>query len=207
VQDVLRDLNMRPRQIVDSRLLPVDDTLHVPSNGYPLQEKAPSFFEDPGRWWKQRFGRRSMNQSSESTKLEVAWKELPNGQRERVFCLICQEENKPWRTPEPCSHVLNATGQAMQPMSTGYAMDVASVSIPGGTAGANTVTEPASNKPIESVEQEQDPAWQDIKSIDDEYALPCGHIHGAAWNRDLESWACSVCNAPFKLEDLSRKSE
>jgi hypothetical protein len=35
-----------------------------------------------------------------------------------------------------------------------------------------------------------------------EYALPCGHVQGAAWNKFLKSYACAACGEPFSLEDL-----
>lgn len=117
------------RRIVDSRLLPVDNSLHVPSNGYPLQEKAPSFFEDPGRWFNQKFRRNQSDGTqvneqtvqqvqeikpeetarlTESNNFEMVWDEKPTG-RMRIFCKVCEREGKEWFSDEPCEHVLSAT--------------------------------------------------------------------------------------------------
>jgi hypothetical protein len=41
----------------------------------------------------------------------VVWTETPEGKRQRVFCLICRDQGKPWRTSEPCEHILNAQGE------------------------------------------------------------------------------------------------
>lgn len=38
-------------------------------------------------------------------------------------------------------------------------------------------------------------------------ALPCGHTDGATWNRTKETYECSVCHKPFKLEDLVTSDE
>ena len=154
LEDVYRTLNM-PQQIIEARALPVDDSLHVPSNGYPLEEKAPSFFENPREWFRNKFTRSSPTTSDDPNYgQEVVWTEPEglNGQRVRIYCLHCLREGKPWRTPEPCSHVLNAKGTQISPLSSGYATDVASVSIPGADAGASTVTGPASKPPTEGAE-------------------------------------------------------
>lgn len=152
---LLSQLNM-PTNILDTHFLPAHDDLHVPSNGYPVEEKAPSFFSDPREWFKKKFTRSSptTDQLSEDQVKgqEIVWLEPegPDGPRVRLYCLFCLKDKKPWRTPEPCSHVLNATGAAISPLSSGYAMNVESVSIPGADAGVNTATKPASKQPTEN---------------------------------------------------------
>lgn len=153
------------RRILDSKLLPVDDSLHVPSNGYPLEVPAPSFFEKPREWLKNKFARNSTTSTQgpiqDLTKgQEVVWLEPegPEGPRVRIYCLHCMNAGKLWRTPEPCEHVLNAKGMNIKPLSTGYVKDVESVSIPGADAGASTATGPASKPPTEGAGPEIDPA-------------------------------------------------
>jgi len=147
VDDVKRDLRL-PGQVIDLPALPMDDSLHVPSNGYSTQEQAASFFENPKEWISQRLGKKQSGKTPEDG--EVAWVEDLNGNRVRVYCLKCMRAGKEWRTPEPCQHVQNAIGEPMRPMSTGYASTVAGASIPDEAGGGSTATEPASKPNTES---------------------------------------------------------
>jgi|WetSurMetagenome_2_1015567.scaffolds.fasta_scaffold04056_7 hypothetical protein len=108
VADMLRDLNM-PVQVIDGKLLPVDDSLHVPSNGWPVREPEKKNFPLSLDWWR---GLKASKSSPVEAKSEqVIWVQLPDGQRERVVCMICRGEGKPWDTKQPCSHVLNGQGR------------------------------------------------------------------------------------------------
>jgi hypothetical protein len=108
VNEVLHDMNMRP-DVIDARFLPMDNDLHADSNGYPLKEQAVSFFDKPADWLKQRFGKKQAQgpQVNET----MAWTVDSRGNRHRVICMTCKREGKAWATPEPCDHILNATGE------------------------------------------------------------------------------------------------
>jgi hypothetical protein len=49
--------------------------------------------------------------------------------------------------------------------------------------------------------------WRVAKPSRNPYALPCGHTHGAHWNKRLVSWQCNVCPALFDLNPLRKKGE
>jgi phenylpyruvate tautomerase PptA (4-oxalocrotonate tautomerase family) len=42
----------------------------------------------------------------------MVWTTDGQGNRVRILCMTCQREGKPWMTPEPCDHILNAQGQS-----------------------------------------------------------------------------------------------
>jgi hypothetical protein len=80
------------------------------------QEKKESFLANPKGWWQERFGKKEQavpqvreQEVQGGRNGQVAWIDLPGGQRRRIFCMICKSEGKPWHTEEPCEHVLNGT--------------------------------------------------------------------------------------------------
>ena len=121
VARVQRDLSLlatRPH-VLDLPALPVDDTLHADSIGWPApakigeREAGQTFFgRMKARWQKPepKAAETSLVKLQEQGD-SVVWTQTPEGARRRVFCLVCKAEGKPWMTPEPCEHVLKATGQ------------------------------------------------------------------------------------------------
>jgi hypothetical protein len=71
-----------PSNILEANMLPMDNTLHVPSNGYPLptQESQPSFFSDPRGWFNRKLGRQTDNgsQIKEQAVTQVVPSPTPN---------------------------------------------------------------------------------------------------------------------------------
>ncbi len=130
------------RAMDETRLLPVDDSLHVPTNGYPLptQEKAPSFFGDPKGWFQRKFGRNNQGMQlnelavpqeelgirpeevAKSSDHLIMWQNMMDGSRVRIFCKICRDEHKPWLTEEPCEHVQAAMPEEHVDLSTALRM-------------------------------------------------------------------------------------
>jgi hypothetical protein len=43
---------------------------------------------------------------------QMVWTVDAKGNRHRIICMVCQREGKPWRTEEPCDHILNAKGES-----------------------------------------------------------------------------------------------
>ncbi len=143
LEDLYRNMNM-PQQVINTRALPTDDSLHVPSNGYPLstEEKPPSFFGNTKGWFQRKF--RGLDQGpqineqaipqeelakekiaenlSKSSDHLMAWKDLADGGRFRIFCKICKEEGKPWFMDQPCEHVLSATNPEQVSLETAMRM-------------------------------------------------------------------------------------
>jgi len=58
----------------------------------------------------QRFGL-GKDQNPPQTNNQAVWIEMEDGKRQRIFCMKCQREGKPWYTPEVCEHIANASGQ------------------------------------------------------------------------------------------------
>jgi hypothetical protein len=117
-----RDLHVPGGQIIDLPALPMDNSLHVPSNGYPapVQKRAPSIFSK--QYWQERFGKkqdpRQYEQAVDQTvgnDVETAnasrhaWFIGPDGSRMRYWCLDCRAESRDWMSSRPCEHILNAT--------------------------------------------------------------------------------------------------
>lgn len=49
----------------------------------------------------------------------AVWTVNEDGSRRKIFCLACFHEGKPWTNPEPCEHILKATGQPAKVESSG----------------------------------------------------------------------------------------
>ena len=142
LENVYRNLNM-PQTIINTRALPMDDSLHVPSNAYPVphptqethapaRSAAPSFFRDPGKWLQNKFGRgdtetRTYEQTVQESLLELqlsandrqGWVNTKIGTRTRMWCLDCRDEGDAlgFTSPAPCEHVLMAQPVRTLPFS------------------------------------------------------------------------------------------
>lgn len=50
----------------------------------------------------------------------MAWRELPDGTRSRLWCILCQENGQAWLAPTPCEHIQEATPEEQISTETAY---------------------------------------------------------------------------------------
>jgi hypothetical protein len=84
--------------------------------GWPLNEVSPNDKKEQTVPFLSRLlklGKTRKNMSQDETTFRnqrVAWIEMKDGSRKRIFCMTCQRDGKAdWYSEEPCEHVLNAT--------------------------------------------------------------------------------------------------